>query len=163
MGPHGGSDMNFKRGFTLIELLMAILVVSVLATIAVSVFVDFGRDAKIAITKDRMNLIKVAILGDSRLVTGGKYSKPGFLAHCLTVPSALSELTTTQPGSGPCASIYNPMTQQGWKGPYLSTSDAEIFNDAWGELLDYDASGRTITSYGPDQSPSTTDDIVISF
>jgi prepilin-type N-terminal cleavage/methylation domain-containing protein len=154
--------MRRTQGFTLIELLMVILVVSVLATIAVSVFVDFGHDAKIAITKDRMSLIKLAILGDSRLVSGGKYTKPGFLAHCLVVPADLTELTN-QPGAGACASDYNPHTQQGWKGPYVSTSDAEIFNDAWGEALIYDGTGRTITSSGPDQSPSTSDDIVVSF
>jgi prepilin-type N-terminal cleavage/methylation domain-containing protein len=155
--------MKKVQGFTLIELLMVILVVSILATVAVAVFVDFGQDAKTAITKDRMNLIKVAILGDSRLVAGGKYSKPGFLAHCLVVPFSLAELTTTQPVSGVCAGTYNPLTQQGWKGPYLSTTDSEIFKDAWGGSLDYDSVGRTITSYGPDQSPATSDDIVVSF
>ncbi|MBU6152760.1 MAG: type II secretion system GspH family protein [Bdellovibrionales bacterium] len=155
--------MNYRQGFTLIELLMAILLVSVLATIAVAVFVDFGRDARIAITKDRMNLIKLAILGDSRLVAGGKYTKPGFLSHCGVPPLTLSELTTAMPGSGICASAYNPLTQQGWKAPYLSTSDSETFKDAWGESFDYNSVGRTITSHGPDQSPGTSDDIVISF
>ncbi|NDG84654.1 MAG: type II secretion system protein, partial [Proteobacteria bacterium] len=73
--------MKATHGFTLIELLMVILVVVILATIGVTQFIDYGTDARIAVTKDRLNQIRTAILGDPRLVSGGVYTNPGYFGH----------------------------------------------------------------------------------
>jgi len=154
--------MKDYRGFTLVEMLMVILVVAILAGIGISQFVDFAGDAKQAVTKDRLNQIKTAIVGDPRLVSGGVYTQPGFLGHCGAVPSVLDDLVS-MPASGNCAIPYDPMTRVGWRGPYLSTSSGDWNLDAWGTLIQYDSLFRTLTSCGPNLGCGDVDDISVSF
>jgi prepilin-type N-terminal cleavage/methylation domain-containing protein len=154
--------MKDYRGFTLVEMLMVILVVAILAGIGISQFVDFAGDAKQAVTKDRLNQIKTAIVGDPRLVSGGVYTQPGFLGHCGAVPSVLDDLVS-MPASGNCAIPYDPMTRVGWRGPYLSTASGDWNLDAWGTLIQYDSLFRTLTSCGPNLGCGDVDDISVSF
>ena len=154
--------MKDDRGFTLIEMLMVVLVIAILAGIGVTQFVDFGSDAKQAITKDRINQIRTAIVGDPRLVSGGGYTNPGYLGHCGAVPSILDDLVI-MPGSGVCASSYDPMTRIGWRGPYLSTASGDWNLDAWGTPFQYDSFFRTLTSCGPNLGCGDVDDIIVNF
>lgn len=154
--------MKDPRGFTLIELLMVILVVVVLATVGITQFVDFGTDARVAVTKDRLNQIKTAIVGDPRLVSGGVYTNPGYLGHCGEVPGDLS-LLINMPGSGVCMTPYDPVSRQGWRGPYLSAATQEWHQDAWGGELKYDPGAREIRSCGANQSCGDGDDVFVNF
>ena len=154
--------MNSNQGFTLIEVLMVIALIAVLAAIGVPNYINYGNDAKTSVTNDRMNQLKLAIVGDSRVVSAGSFSKQGFIAHCQVVPSALADLVV-MPGSGVCAAVYNPFNQTGWRGPYVSTTDPHWNQDAWGTAYVYDSAGRTITSCGPDLTCGNGDDIVLSF
>jgi len=53
--------LNRSSGFTLIEVLMAVLLVAVLATIAITQFTNFARDTKNAATKENLGILRNAI------------------------------------------------------------------------------------------------------
>ncbi|MEZ4873132.1 MAG: prepilin-type N-terminal cleavage/methylation domain-containing protein [Bdellovibrionales bacterium] len=147
-----------KNGFTLIEILMVIVLIGILSGVAITQFINFGDDARIATTTQKLNEFKRAIVGDSRQVANGKFLSPGFEAHMNGLPSSLTDLAT----QGAQAN-YDPFTKTGWRGPYISNTDADWNNDAWGNAIQYSSGARTLTSYGPDGASGGGDDIVVSF
>ncbi len=151
-----------SSGFTLIEVLTVILILSILATIGITQFLDFSGDAKTAVTKDRINQIRLAIIGDPRLISGGVYTSPGYIIHCGGVPASLTNLVT-MPGAGTCSAAYDPLTRTGWRGPYVSNSVTDWDHDAWGTALDYDGTNREISSCGPNLNCGDGDDIIMGF
>lgn len=50
-----------RSGFTLIEVLMAVLLIAILATIAITQFTNFARDTKNATTKENLGILRNAI------------------------------------------------------------------------------------------------------
>ncbi len=164
----GHSNIILTRnslGFTLIELLMVLTLMAILATIGITQYVNFSQDAQIAVTKEKLNVIKTAINGDARFVAAGTSTKQGYEAHCLAPPSVITDLVT-MPGSGTCSAVYDPFTKQGWRGPYVSTTDPKWNFDAWGTAIQYFNAGppaRTIRSCGPDKTCGNADDISITF
>lgn len=50
-----------RSGFTLIEVLMAVLLIAILATIAITQFTNFARDTKNASTKENLGILRNAI------------------------------------------------------------------------------------------------------
>jgi len=48
-------------GFTLIEVLMAVLLIAILATIAISQFTNFARDTRNAATRENLGILRSAI------------------------------------------------------------------------------------------------------
>ena len=137
---------------------MLMVLVGIMMSVALPQFLDFSEEAREAVTTERMNQIKIAIVGDPRLRANGMYLKPGFEAHMGSVPTALTELTTQG-----AQTSYDPYTKTGWRGPYITTTDSDWSNDGWGTALVYSSGGRTITSYGPDEAAGGGDDIVVSF
>ena len=156
---------GFTQGFTLIEVMMTILVISILATIGVTQFTDFGNDARIATTNEKLMALKTAINGDPHLYAAGEYSKAGFEAHCRAPPVILADLIT-MPGAGVCSVVYDPFLKTGWRGPYVSSTDPSYDKDAWGTTLEYFVVGppaRTIRSCGRDKTCGNTDDLSVTF
>jgi prepilin-type N-terminal cleavage/methylation domain-containing protein len=154
-----------KSGFTLIEVMMTIVVISILATIGITQFTNFSKDARIAVTNEKLMALKMAINGDPKLISAGQYSKPGYEANCSAPPTVLTDLIT-KPGAGTCASDYDPFTKLGWRGPYVSSDDANWNKDAWGVAFEYFVAGppaRTIRSCGPDQTCGNIDDQSVTF
>ena len=150
---------NRDLGFTLIEVLMAVSLVAILSTIAISAFTDFSRDAKIAVTQDRLTELKRAIIGDARLIGDGQLAKAGYISQNGAVPTALADL-----GTKPAAlSVYDPLVKRGWRGPYVDTTNSSWNRDAWGTTFSYDSAARTIKSCGPDTTCGNADDITVSF
>ena len=49
------------EGFTLIEVLMAVLLIAILATIAITQFTNFARDTRNAATKENLGILRNAI------------------------------------------------------------------------------------------------------
>ena len=169
--------MSGIRGFTLIEILLTLTVLSALLLIGIPQFTDFSSDARRAVTRDRMSVIREAIMGDPRLVSGGVYTKPGYIGNCLRAPDTnrLNDLSV-DPGSGQCPpGAYDPVTRLGWNGPYLDTSSADWKKDAWGTDFEYTLSTgadtiwgtnddvRTLTSCGSNAICGDSDDITTIF
>lgn len=152
-------------GFTLIEIMMVLLLLGILTRIAITAFTDFSTEAKTTVSRDKMNAIKSAIVGDARFVAGGKYTKQGYEAHCLAPPTLLTDLPT-MPGAGTCSVVYDPFTKRGWRGPYVSTTDTNWNKDGWGTTFEYYVAGppaRTIRSCGVDATCGNADDITITY
>lgn len=145
-------------GFTLVEILMVLLLVGILSAVGVNQFINFGGEARTAMTNEKLNQIKQAIIGDSRRVANGRYLNPGFESHMGSLPTALTDLTTQ--GAQPA---YNPFSKTGWRGPYISDTSSDWNLDAWGTAIVYNSGARTLTSYGPDKASGGGDDIVVSF
>jgi type II secretory pathway pseudopilin PulG len=137
---------------------MAVCLVAILATVAIPSFTNFSKDARVAVTRERLSALKAAIVGDARMVANGQYTKPGYFAQVGSLPISLNDLVLQ--GSNPS---YNVYTKVGWNGPYVS-SETGWDLDAWGTTIVYDSSARTLTSAGPDQDLATTaDNIVVNF
>ena len=152
-------------GFTLVEILMVIILIGILSTVGITQFINFNRDAKSAVTTEKLNALKTAITGDPRFVSGGQLTNAGFEGHCLAPPASLPDLITL-PASGTCAVAYDPFAKRGWRGPYVSASDPNWNKDAWGSAIEYFVVGppaRTIRSCGPDLICGNSDDLSVSF
>ena len=147
-----------ERGFTLIEILMVILLVGIISGVAIPQFIDFRSDAKAAVTKNRMNELRMAIVGDPRQVANGQYVNAGFLNHVGSVPTSLNDLTAQG-----TFQAYDPFAKRGWRGPYVSTAETNWNRDAWGTLFQYTAATRTIRSCGPNLTCGNADDITVTF
>ncbi|MBI5267383.1 MAG: prepilin-type N-terminal cleavage/methylation domain-containing protein [candidate division Zixibacteria bacterium] len=135
---------KLDQGFTLIELAVIIVILGVLAVVAMPVFSNFTNSAKINATREEMNTIKRAIVGNPTVVSGGQLIDRGFEGDCGFVPSALIDLTR-RPDTVP---PYDRLTRIGWNGPYLDSSRGEYLRDAWGNNYTYDPAGRRVISTG---------------
>lgn len=152
--------MKSQSGLTLIELLMAITLVGILSTVAISQYLDFTKDARIAVTKERLHELKRALIGDPRLVGNGQFLQPGYYSDMQGLPLTLDDLGSLPVG----ASDYDPVTKRGWRGPYVDTTNPDWKNDAWGQEILYSGAARTLTSKGPDGYENTPgDNIQVEF
>jgi prepilin-type N-terminal cleavage/methylation domain-containing protein len=139
-----GRLCKLDRGFTLIELAVIIVVLGVMAAVAVPVFSNFTTSAKTNATREELNTLKRAIIGNPSAVSGGQYIDRGFEGDCGLVPSALVDLAR-KPDS---VSVYDRLTRLGWNGPYIDSSRGDYLKDAWGQNYVYEPANRRIISLG---------------
>ncbi len=143
-----------RRGFTLIEVLVTMAIISILAGIMVPSVWKWWESQEIQTTKERLNALKLAMVGDRSLVQNGIRTSYGFVGDYgeLPVQGQLSTATLR---------TYIP-------GGYT----AESYKDAWGRDFSYTAydnlagyDGRFLSaklcSDGPDGIPGNTDDICV--
>lgn len=142
-----------QQGFSLIELIIVIVVLGILAAFAAPRFSDLGDSSKETATRDELNTLKRAIIGNPAAMAGGEYIDRGFEGDVGFAPSRLEDLGR-KPDSVPA---YEKLTRLGWNGPYIDTSSGEYLTDSWGTAYDYDQPTRQIISTG---GPNN---IVISF
>jgi hypothetical protein len=121
-------------------------------------------------TREEMDNIKKAMIGNPQKLQSSFRSDFGFLGDIGCMPATLTELLTQ--GALPPWS-FNPTAQTGagWKGPYITGTPGEVFTtDQWGNAYTYTITGgpcppasmtATLTSSGPDIA-LTSDDITIS-
>lgn len=160
------------RGFTLVEVIVVLAVISILVAIAVPLALKiFERTAEDS-TREEMDNIKKAVIGDARKLQSSFRSAFGFLGDigCLPTPSVggLDRLLTNGTLPIPFTFDSTKQTGAGWNGPYITGTPGEDFKtDQWGNDYTYTVSGAcpltaTLTSNGPDGKPTTGDEITIS-
>ncbi|MEK6743459.1 MAG: type II secretion system protein [Nitrospirota bacterium] len=145
-----------EKGFTLIEVIVVMAIISILAGIMIPMVYRVWESNDEELTRTRMRDLKIALVGDRRIVQNGVRTHFGYTGDLGQLPASLTDLIT-DPG------VAN------WNGPYLPAGfDTTTFDkDAWDRVIAYgtttDASGRRIaaalTSYGADGAAATADDI----
>ncbi len=156
-----------QQGFSLIELVTVLLIITVLSTIAIRSTVDIGYNARYEQTKERLESMKRAIIGNPNRYLNGQPDIHGFVADMGRLPDNIKELLAQ--GSQPSYTVSSDASGSlgyGWRGPYLTVTEnpdeSEAYTDGWGREstdnnygwnYEVDASGGlTIQSYGKNQS-----------
>ena len=161
-----------RKGFTLIEVVIILVVLSILAAVAVPMALRIFERTAEDTTREEMDNIKKALLGDPRKLQTTFRNDFGYLGDIGCLPSialgGLDRLLTQ--GSLPAWSFDN--TKQagaGWKGPYITGTPGEDFKkDQLGNDYVYTPVAgacpltATLASNGPDGLPSTADDITLT-
>lgn len=151
--------MHRNKGFTLVELLVIVLILGTLAALAIPRYSDIITESRINKTKERMMVLKKAIVGDASVVSGGDYSNLGYEGDVGALPTALGDLITN-----PGVPAFDKWTKKGWNGPYIKqTSAGDYLLDAWNRSINYNSVARTITSAGPNGASGDSDDIILQF
>ncbi len=125
-----------QSGFTLVEIVVVIAVISILASMAVpfaSKMLDSARETS---TRQRMQDINKAIVGDPATGTYGFVGDMGRLPTG-TATTALTQLNTRAAQPASVAGQLGVLI--GWNGPYVTSGfdAAGVMNDGWGRPLRY--------------------------
>jgi len=153
-GSKQGQSKKHHHGFTLIELVIIIVILGILAVVAIPKFSSITNSSKINATKQEMDALKKAIVGNPAVVSGGEYIDRGFEGDIGYTPSLLSDLVVKPDSIG----AYNNLTRLGWNGPYIDSSSGSYLKDAWGNNYIYQAISRRLVSTG-----GGSDSIIVTF
>lgn len=130
--------INNRNGFSLIELTMVIIIIGIMTSIAMqsmNAVIDDVRESK---TKQEMEMLSDAIVGNPDITAGGKRSDFGYVGDIGAFPSNLQAL------------YINP-GYTNWNGPYIEpriTEDSDGYSiDEWGQPYTYTV-GTMIRSTG---------------
>jgi type II secretory pathway pseudopilin PulG len=144
-------------GLTLIELLMTLALLTVLVVVSIAPIGDSIEEQRFELTRQKLDQIRVALIGDPRVREGGSRSSFGYFGDIGDFPPEADGLAAlvTQPGG---VSTFGVDTTHrlgiGWRGPYFeeSSTPALTWNDGWNQPLayTYDGATLTVTSQGAD-------------
>jgi prepilin-type N-terminal cleavage/methylation domain-containing protein len=134
--------MRRQSGFTLIELVAVIVIVAILATIAIQKLAPVAETVKVEETKQEMDLLVAAIIGNADLHNNGTRNEFGYVGDVGALPPNLDALVTN-PGYAT------------WNGPYINNDFEQMTDDykkdAWQTGYTY-SGGVAITSTGSGNS-----------
>nr|WP_321465085.1 prepilin-type N-terminal cleavage/methylation domain-containing protein [uncultured Desulfobulbus sp.] len=170
-------------GFTLLELLLVVTILSAVAWMSLGVVTNNTDQLHFEDTKNRLQAIRRAIIGDtSRTVNGGPEVR-GYVADMGRLPAKLQALVAQNycdglpqySNSTDCGtaggtwiiqtgSAYDSTTGlwAGWNGPYLPPGfgSTGTYLDGWGNNWNYSVSASgdlTVQSYGRDGASGGSD------
>ena len=165
--------MTNRKGFTLIEVIVILAVLSILAAVAIPMALRIFERTAEDTTREEMDNIKKALLGNPQKLQTSFRNDFGFLGDigCLptTALGGLDRLSTA--GTYPTPFTFDSTKQAGagWKGPYITGTPGEEFaKDQLGNNYAYTPVAgacpltATLTSNGADGLPSTADDITVT-
>lgn len=152
-----------RRGLTLLELIVALGILAVLSTIAVSALDPLADQTRYEATQRILGTLRNATVGErSQRQINGQPIVTGFIADCGRLPTALTDLTTRPAGliahglqsfDSDRDSVNDVTLSSGWRGPYLQFGAGESsVLDGWGRapLVDPDGGDFDFTSRGSD-------------
>jgi len=138
-----------------------LLIITLLASVAVRETSELAFQTRYEQTKERLEMIRQAILGNPKLIVNGQQAVSGFVADMGRLPQNLRELidnstahsdcdldnTKDLDGDGnaaldkclPWSTVGNPGNLgAGWRGPYLRMSNnpesQDAYTDGWGNV-----------------------------
>lgn len=146
---------NRQSGMTLLELLLVVTILSAVAFMTLSQVTDNTSQVRFEDTKNRLQLIKKAIIGNTSRTLNGQPEIRGFVADMGRLPNSLQELIRKDYCDDPqyinqtdCTTAGDTWNTQanyqfdattelwaGWNGPYLiAAADADYprYTDGWG-------------------------------
>ncbi|HOP07441.1 MAG TPA: hypothetical protein PLF13_09135 [candidate division Zixibacteria bacterium] len=133
------TKLNSRAGFGLIELTVLIVVIGIMAAVALQSAQTSVDDSREVETREEMQALSYAIVGDPNLMSGGQRSDFGYVGDIGAFPPNLQALYS------------NPGAYTTWDGPYFPIKfqgDSSNYRyDAWGAPYVYDGA-LTITSSG---------------
>ncbi|PKO91715.1 MAG: hypothetical protein CVU15_08875 [Betaproteobacteria bacterium HGW-Betaproteobacteria-1] len=126
-------------GFTLVELLLILFILGSLALLTTAVIDGVDEQGRYDDTKQRLTLIKRAIVGDPTRTVNGEPEISGFVADMGRLPACLRELldgkcADADPDPAAWALDAQSGIWAGWRGPYLEIlpgRDGLSFPDGW--------------------------------
>ncbi len=128
-----------ERGFTLVEVVIVIVIAGILATVALQSGSHIFETAKVEETKQELDALTFATVGNPELENNGVRSDFGYVGDIGAMPANLDALYS------------NPGGYTTWNGPYIANRFTQITDDfkkdAWGTDYTY-AGGVEITSTG---------------
>ncbi len=129
-------QLHTNDGFTLVEIVIVIVVLGVLATIATLKMTPAIETARIEQTKQEMDQLAHAIVGNPELYTHGARTDFGYVGDVGALPPNLDAL------------VQNPGGYGTWHGPYIETgpNGDDFKKDGWG--VSYVYTGLEIRSTG---------------
>jgi len=132
-------NRNFEiKGFTLIEVIIVIVIAAILATVAMRSAFFISKTAKEEETKQELEVLQFAIVGNPLLYNDNTRSDFGYVGDVGSMPANLDAL------------FFNPGGYATWNGPYIKRrfeQDPDGYKqDAWGAAYTY--GGNSITSTG---------------
>ncbi|MDP2152685.1 MAG: hypothetical protein Q8J66_03380 [Methylotenera sp.] len=124
-------------GFSLLEL---VLVLFLMGTVMLtSLFLVDGADdqARYENTKNKLTMIKHAIVGNANRTLNGELEISGFVADMGRLPTCIRELVDGKcEDSDPIPPLWTLNIASGlwagWRGPYLDVATSSVFRDGWG-------------------------------
>ncbi len=151
--------LSASRGFTLLELVVVIAVLALVANLATEHLVQVTDQQRYETSRDRLQRLQYAIVGDDSRTSNGQPDLFGFVHDMGRPPVDLSELyeepadcDPTRDGNQSCPAGFDPALGRsvGWRGPYISARDAK--QDGWGNPWQYDSGSGRIVSLGADDA-----------
>lgn len=158
-----------RKGFTLIEIIIVLSIMAILLGVAVPmIYRQLASSAEQA-TREEMENLKKALVGDPEKVQNGVRTDFGALGDWGGLPATLQALVTAQ--TPPWSYDKGKKVGAGWKGPYISGEGGEYLLDGWGNEYVYATGDYTnekgelvdgkIVSYGPNKALGGGDDLTI--
>lgn len=132
------SGIKKETGFTLIEVIIVIVITGILVSVALRSAVMISETARTEETKQELEALATAMVGNPELENNGVRSDFGYVGDVGAMPSDLDALNS------------NPGSYATWKGPYIDNDFTQKTDDyktdAWDAAYVY--SGVNITSNG---------------
>lgn len=115
------SKLRTSGGFTLIEVVLVILIIGIISGVAVSKLESTIETAQYEQTKQELDRLASAIVGDPAAYGSGSRVDFGYVGDVGALPPSLEAL------------VSNPGGYASWQGPYISTgkSTVDFKQDGW--------------------------------